>query len=145
MNFVSKLGRLAAAAGSTVQQQRARSEVATEFFEKNIYDGGGDWNEIRRALQCIDFAQPVLIGPSPAAPARLVVVGASPRAQPGYFAEKPPATILKPTWWTIAPEAPYLKWFLPFVSGSDGSGATGDARFFVPAARRGMGILARPA
>jgi hypothetical protein len=145
MKFVSKLGRLAAAPGSSPEQQRARREVAIEFFAKHIYETGGDWNEARRAMQCFDYTQPVVVGPSPAAPARLVAVGSKPLLQGGFFAEKAPATLAKPVWWTIAPEAPYLKWFLPFVAGSDGSGQAGDARFFVPAVRQGMGILARPA
>jgi hypothetical protein len=145
MTFVSKLPRLAAATGSTLEQQRARREVATDFFAKNIYESGGEWDEARRALQCFDFTQPVIVGPTPAAPPRLVAMGAKPLLLVGFFAEKAPATLATPKWWTIAPEAPYMKWFLPFVTGSEGAGAAGDARFFVPAARRGMGILARPA
>jgi hypothetical protein len=144
MKFVSKASRAAAAAGNTPDQQRARREVATEFFQKNLYELGGTWDEARRALQCIDYMQPVVVGPTPAAPARLVVIGAKPLMHGGFFAEKAPATLAKPTWWTIAPEAPYLKWFLPWSPGSEGAGSKGDARFFVPAARQGMGILARP-
>lgn len=145
MKFVSKLGRLAAALGATPDQRRARRHVAAEFLEKHIYAAGGNWVECRRVIQCIDVAQPVLIGPGPAAPAKLVALTAKPLLLDGFFAEKAPATMTKPVWWVIAPEAPYLKWFLPFVKGSEGSGAAGDARFFVPAARQGMGILARPA
>jgi len=145
MTFVSKLPRLAASPGRSLEQQRARRDVATEFFTKNLYEAGGEWDEARRALQCFDFTQPVVVGPSPAAPHRLVAIGVKPLLLAGFFAEKVPATVTKPTWWTIAPEAPYLKWFLPFVTGSEGAGAAGDARYYVPAARRGMGILARPA
>jgi hypothetical protein len=144
MTFVSKLPRIAASSGSSLEQQQARRDVATDFFAKNVYETGGDWDEARRALQCFDFTQPVILGPSPAAPPRLVAMVAKPMLLVGFFAEKAPATLTKPTWWTIAPEAPYLKWFLPFVTGSEGAGASGDARFFVPAARRGMSILARP-
>jgi hypothetical protein len=145
MKFVSKLSRLAAAPGNTVDQQRARSEVVTEFFEKHIFENGGSWDEVRRAIQNCDFSQPVVVGPSPAAPARLVALSSKPLLAGGFFAEKAPPTLAKPVWWVIAPEAPYMKWFLPYVSGSEGSGAAGDARYFVPAARQGMGILARPA
>lgn len=145
MKFVSKLGRLAAAPGNAPQQRQARLEVAAEFLTKNIYEPGGDWLEVRRALQCIDLAQPVVVGPSPAAPAKLVALSGKPLLLAGFFAEKAPATMTKPTWWTVAPEAPYLKWHLPFFPGTEGSGAAGEARYFVPAARQGMGILARPA
>ncbi len=145
MTFVSKLPRVAASPGASPEQQRARREVATEFFVKNLYEAGGEWDEARRALQCFDYTQPVILGPTPAAPPRLVAMGAKPLLLVGFFAEKAPATLAKPTWWAIAPEAPYLKWFLPFVTGADGAGATGDARYYVPAARRGMSILARPA
>jgi hypothetical protein len=145
MSFVSKLPRLASSPGASVEQQRARRDVATDFFAKNIYEAGGDWDEARRALQCFDFLQPVVLGPSPAAPPRLVAMVGKPLLLVGFFAEKAPATVAKPAWWNIAPEAPYLKWFLPFVKGAEGAGAAGDARFFIPAARRGMGMLARPA
>jgi hypothetical protein len=143
MTFVSKLARAAAAPGATVEQQRARRNVAIEFFDKHLYQVGGGWDEARRAMQCFDYAQPVVVGPSPAAPARLVGLSSKPLLLGGFFAEKAPPTLTKPIWWVIAPQAPYLKWFLPFVAGSQGSGAAGDARFFIPAARQGMGLLAR--
>jgi hypothetical protein len=145
MKFVSKLTRVAAAAGDTLDQQRARREVAFEFLEQNLYEVGGTWEEVRRVVQCLDVMQPVIVGPAPAAPHRLVSIGGAPFLGSGYFAEKPPAGMAKQTWWLIAPEAPYIQWFLPWVAGKEGSGARGDARFYVPAVRQGMGILARPA
>jgi hypothetical protein len=144
MKFVSKLARLAAAQGETLDQQRARREVAYEFLEKNAYEIGGTWDEVRRVVQCLDVKQPVVVGPSPAAPRRLVAIGGQPFLGSGYFAEKAPAGMTKQVWWQIAPEAAYLQWFLPWIAGKEGSGAKGDARFYVPAARQGMGILARP-
>lgn len=145
MKFVSKAPRIAAAPGNTTSQRRARHDVMLEFLTRNIYEQGGDWAEVRRALQCVDYDQPVVVGPSPAAPPKLIALTGKPLLLSGFFAEKAPPTLARPTWWTIAPEAPYLKWFLPFVLGKEGSGEAGEARFFIPAARQGMGILARPA
>lgn len=136
--------RLAASKGADDKRMRAREAVAREFFIKHIYDAGGTYEEVRRAVQCIDLAQPVVIGPPPDAPKRLVQLVSS-LLGVGFFAERAPEGA-KVVWWAIAPEAPYLKWFAPFVPGAEGpSGTEGDARYFVPAARTGTTILARRA
>ena len=66
MKFISKLGRVAASQGDTPEQQNARRVVASEFLEEHVYKAGGPWEEVRRALQCMDVSQPVLVGPPPA-------------------------------------------------------------------------------
>jgi hypothetical protein len=134
--------RLAASPGDDVKRAIARRAVAQAFFKKHVFEPEKDWDLVIRALQCIDYAQPVFVGPMPAAPKRLVGAARSPLGA-GFFAEQPPKGA-KVEWWHISPEAPYLKWYAPYVidDGGQKSGAggkAGEARYFVPAARSSKG------
>jgi hypothetical protein len=133
--------RLAASPGADAKRKAARWSVAQDFFGKHLYQPEQDWELVRRAMQCIDMEQPVVVGPPPIGAKRLVMPAMS-ALGPGFFSEQPARGTAKVEWWRIAPEAPYLKWFAPFVMIDDGkppAGRLGEARYFVPAARSSKG------
>jgi hypothetical protein len=133
---------LAASAGRDHKRIAARRAVATEFFKQHLFAEEGDWNLVRRAMQSIDFAQPVSIGPHPPAPRRLATLASQSHLGPGFLVEQPQESAAAPEWFLIDPAASYLKWFAPYVSDDRQKGVGGKpgvARFFVPAARTPKG------
>ena len=130
--------RLAASLGEDAKRAAARRSIAQGFLKTHVFELEGDWDLVVRALQCIDYTQPVVVGPAPAAPKRLAALPASVLGL-GFFLEQPPKSLTKVEWWYVAPEAPYLKWFAPYVRDDEKSGKSGDARYFVPAARSSKG------
>jgi len=137
--------RLAASPGSDSKRLQAREAVAREFLRVNLYELEGDWDAVRRALQCIDLNEPVIAGPRPPCPSRLLTLPAGNALGAGFFALHPPEGAGAPTprgqeWWTIAATAPYLRW-----SSAPIGGRPAEERFFVPAARtsKGGGLATR--
>ena len=130
--------REAAIPGAELERVRLRRMVATQFFDDHIHQITGDWEEPRRALQTIDFTQPVSVGP-PGAPARLFALK-SPFLNGGFFAEQPGAGDEQPVVWQVPPNAPFLKWFA-FADPRQKPGS--EARYFIPAARQGTASPAR--
>jgi hypothetical protein len=145
MSIDPVLLRLAASAGDDVKRIKARTAVVTAFFEKNLYALTGDWDVVRRAMQCIDLRQPVVEGPSPPVPPRLFELAVDTHLGHGFFVERPPAAGRVLAGWQIAAEASYLRWSSPYSPEARKShgGAPGEARFFVPAARQGLTHFAR--
>jgi len=138
--------RLAAIAGDDPKRAAARRAVALDFFQRHIFEAGEPWEIVQRALQCIDVRQPVVIGPPPAPPRQLVALPPDGWIGAGFFAEKPPAELDSPVVWVVSPDARFLKFFAPYVADpAIAAGAPGDARYFIPAARRGSSMAARPA
>ena len=130
--------RLAASPGTDSKRRQAREEVAREFLRIHLFEVEGDWDLVRRTLQCIDFAQPVEAGPMPPCPPRLLSLTPGNLLGEGFFALHPSegpnaATPKGQHWWRIAPEASYLRW------STFPSDRAGEARFYVPAARTSKG------
>ena len=147
MPVAVELERLAASIGSDPKRAAARREVALEFFRKYIYEDGGDpWEQVQQALQAIDVRQPVIVGPPPSPPKKLFALPSDKTIGGGFFAEHAPGEIDAPIAWIINPDARFLKYFAPWVAEPGiTSGVQGDARYFVPAARRGNSTFARRA
>ncbi len=134
MKFVSKFKGIAAQKGQGGEQIRARRGVAREFLEQSVYgQRTRDWDAVLRLMQCIDYLQPVLAGPSPAPPKRLYALTTSPYFPSGYFAEEAPPGAPDSGWWEIAPNTEYLKWYLPPAKAD----APPVARYFLPSTIRG--------
>ncbi|HTJ81666.1 MAG TPA: hypothetical protein VL400_08065 [Polyangiaceae bacterium] len=132
---------LAATIGSDVKRGCARRNVAREFFQTYIFDADKepDYRVVRRAMQVIDFSQPVLIGPPPAGPRRLAAVSPKGGLGEGFFAEVPPSG-MPPEYWLFTPDAVYLKFYQPIVwSKADTANKMGEARYFFPGARNPQG------
>lgn len=129
--------RLAASLGADMKRTFIRRTVAEDFFTTHLFDKEGNWQIVRRVLQCIDYRQPVVVGPFPAAPRRVAALSQHSAFGAGFFSLDPVKGVTPVDWWLIAPEAPYIKWFAPFVAAADTSrpGKVGDGRLFVPAAR----------
>jgi hypothetical protein len=132
--------QLAASIGHDVKRELARRAVALDFFTEHVFEADKvkDWSVVQRALQCIDLGKPVLVGPDPPAPRRLVALPPTGPLGAGFFAEAPgkdePAG-----WWVIAPEAVYLKYFAPTVRGDARARANPPARWFIPGVRTPRG------
>jgi hypothetical protein len=132
--------------GTERERIRLRRLVATQFFDTHIHQVTGDWMEARRALQTVDFFQPVIVGPISPMPPKLVELPGGSFLSGGFFAEQIPAgTKIKPVYWQIDVKAPLLKWYAPYVRDAKlgGGSGPGDARYFVPAARTGQAMYAR--
>ena len=124
---------LAASVGADHKRAVARQNVARAFLERHLFEAEPererDWELVRRALQCIDFQRPVVIGPKPPPPLRLAPLSGSPLG-PGFFAELPadgsgPAQ-------PIDQDAAYMRYY----TRSDAAEQTaGTQRFFIPRAR----------
>lgn len=137
--------RLAASAGDDTKRLLAREAVAREFFRAHLFELEGDWDVVRRALQCIDYREPVVAGPMPSCPKRLLTLPVGNALGAGFFALHPAegpnaAPGRGQEYWVIAPEAPYLRW--SSVSTAERAGET---RFYVPAARtsKGAGLASK--
>lgn len=130
---------LAVMPGTDPEQRSARARVAGRFLESQALAGNLEWGLIRRIMQCIDTTQPVFAGPVPPAPPALVALPAASYLGAGFFALLPRSSDDDPRWYEIDPEAPYLKWFSP----SGGEGGAGEARFYVPIARRAVSPMVR--
>ena len=129
---------LAATPGHDTKRDRARRSVALEFWKQHIFevDPKKDWSVVQKALQCIDYSRPITFGPMPTAPARLVALPTKGPLGPGFFAEAPTKGATEPVeWWTIAPDAVYMKYFVPAVVVDARVDATATARYFLPGAR----------
>jgi hypothetical protein len=147
MPVAVELERLAASVGKDAKRAAARREVALEFFRKYIYEDGGDpWTYVQRALQSIDLRQPVIVGPPPSPPKKVFMLPSDKTLGGGFFAELAPGEIDAPIAWIINPDARFLKYCAPWVADPGiTSGVQGDARYFIPAARRGNSTFARRA
>jgi len=132
---------LAATFGADVKRVYARQNVAREFFQKHMFDVDKepDYRMVRRAMQVIDFSQPIVIGSPPAPPQRLVAVAATGGLGGGFFREMPaPGTV--PEYWLIAPDALHLKFVSPSIWAKAGdAGKVGELRLFVPGVRNPKG------
>jgi hypothetical protein len=133
--ITTAIERLAAGYGDDVRVQVARRQVANSFFE-TIFEREQDWHWVRRALETVDFSQPVMIGPAPPLPKRLTEIFTAALGR-GFYTETG-RSATSPGLRPIAPDAAYLKWFAPYArgdAGGDGRVGPGDARYFVPAVR----------
>jgi hypothetical protein len=126
--------QLAASPGFDRSRLTARRALVREFLEA-IYAMDGDAAWVQRVMQTIDYAQPVMLGPPPAAPRRLWELS-SRALGPGFFTENPSAAPLAS--WSISPDAAFLKWFA--LSGEP-ERTPGEARYLIPAARLAGGAL----
>lgn len=133
--------RLAASLGSDSKRIAIRRHVAEDFLSTHLFEVEGNWQIVRRALQCVDFAQPIVIGPYPPPPRRVAGLAAHSAFGAGFFSLEAPKGVTPVDWWLIAPEAPYMKWFAPFIANDDSAraGKPGEGRLFVPAARTKAG------
>jgi len=133
--------RLAASPGTDGKRIAARRAVALDFLKTHVFERDQDWGWVQRAAQCIDYGQPVSVGPHPAPPRRVAAITSAALGL-GFFTEQGPSGV---EYWLIAPEAPYLKWYAPYVMDDGGArpkgaGLAGDARYLVPAARAASGV-----
>ncbi|MFO0613580.1 MAG: hypothetical protein U0414_13370 [Polyangiaceae bacterium] len=131
--------RLAASLGSDTKRLSIRQKLAEDFFITHIFQPEKNWQLVRRALQTIDYAQPIVVGPFPPAPKRVAALPKSSALGAGFFAIDPPKNFPILEWWLVAPEAPYMRWAARFILGDgpadDKSGRPSEGRIFIPAAR----------
>lgn len=132
---------LASSPGTDAKRKAARRALALEFLSMHLYEAEGDWNLVTRALLCMDLDEPVVVGPHPAAPKRLVALPQHALGQ-GFFAAEPSPSDPAPLWRNISPESRYLKWSSPVAASQKGLDAQLRARYLVPGARLRAG--ARP-
>lgn len=131
--------RLAASPGDDLKRAMVRMKVAEDFFITHIFEPENNWQLVRRIMQTIDFKQPIVIGPFPAAPKRVAAMPKSAVLGAGFFAVDPPKNFPSLEWWLVAPEAPYMRWHAPYVADAaipeDRGGKAGEGRIFIPAVR----------
>lgn len=140
---------LAAMPGATPEFVQARMRIAGRFFEMHAVGPGAiPWPMVRRMMQCMDFGQPVVVGPPSRPPPELVRLPATSFLGDGHFMLMPTFEDDTPWWWDISPHVRYLRWFAPRVEREVEPGAAvvdgGDARFFIPVARVPGQRLVRP-
>lgn len=139
---------LAASPGFDVKRERARRSVALEFFTQHIFtpDPDKDWSVVQKALQVIDYQRPITFGPMPPAPGRLLSLPEKSPLGKGFFREaesklgapREEARVAG-EWWTISPEAVYMKFFVPTALVDARTDAVQSARYFLPGARNAKG------
>lgn len=136
MPVVASQARLAASPGHDAKRAMARRAVALEFFKEHIFGADAQsWPVVQRAMQCIDFARPVLVGPDPAPPRRLAALPPDGPLGAGFFGDAPSPKADRVDWYVVAPDAVYLKYFAPAVRGVSRVRTAPPARYFLPGAR----------